>query len=110
MAFAKKKEFASLINYLGGHWHAGAKLKSTKQWIYPNPEFTEIDEYGFSALPAGSHSLHNTFDHLGLTCLWWCSTEYDSLDAWYYETGCYGHLQWGDYPKLNAFSVRCLKD
>jgi len=92
-----------------GFYDAIGNLKSINGWTSHNREKPESDQYGFTALPAGAHSLYNEFHGIGGRAFWWSSTSIDSIYAWYFEVADYP-IGVGDHPKLNAFSVRCLKD
>lgn len=68
---------------------------------------------GFTGRPGGFRKGFGYFDELGLTGVWWSSTESDSLKA-YLRALCFGLanvgiLKGADY-KSNGFSVRLLLD
>jgi uncharacterized protein (TIGR02145 family) len=112
-------EWSVLINYLdptadGGNNSpniAGGKLKSTglQYWLSPNQDAT--NESGFSGFSSGLRNFNGTFYNIGLSDVWWSSTEYATNIAWvrslFYVYGnadrSYGNKQYG-------FSVRCLRD
>ncbi len=67
-------EWMILINYCGGEFEAGAKLKEegTSHWIQPNAGAT--NESGFTALPGGSREKFGG-SLMGESGFWW--TSYD---------------------------------
>ena len=97
-------EFFTAVAGVGG---AGGKyLKSTTGW---NSSGNGTDNYGFSALSAGSY--HGVDYDEGNNTAFWSSTEYGSYLAYSivlaYDSD---HVGAGDFEKDNGFSVRCLKD
>jgi uncharacterized protein (TIGR02145 family) len=108
------KEWKTLFSEVGGSSTAGMVLKSRTGW-YGSGGGT--DAYGFSALPAGSRLAYGHiyydpyFSGGGNDAGFWSVTEYSYsyayhlyLDYEYEET----HLIY--LNKLNAISVRCLKN
>ncbi|PKK82042.1 MAG: hypothetical protein CVT49_15770 [candidate division Zixibacteria bacterium HGW-Zixibacteria-1] len=93
----------------------GNKLKDTgtTHWCM---NMGATNESGFTALPGGYLDSHDG-PCVGMTydALFWSSTEYDSIDAWYRRLYCgwssavcrYHSL---DKSKRYGFSVRCVKD
>jgi uncharacterized protein (TIGR02145 family) len=102
------KEYETLIDYLGGTWVAGGKLKSLNSWAYPNTGAT--NETGFSALALGY--LSAGFGGIGSSGAWWTSTEYSTTEAYYLDMGYnYASASAGyTSKKLNGFSVRLIQD
>jgi uncharacterized protein (TIGR02145 family) len=105
------KEWTTLIDYLGGEYVAGGKLKETgtAHWISPNTGAT--NEKGFMALPGGLRSSIGIFERIGFNGLWWSSTE-DSLTIararlMFYDLG---HVTKYNSFKKDGFSVRCVRD
>jgi uncharacterized protein (TIGR02145 family) len=104
-------EWQRLIEYLGGEFVAGGKLKESgiAHWSSPNIEATNAS--GFTALPAGSRDNGNgAFNHTGTyTYFWSASGSRDS--AWGYNLSFYyagiGHFE---FDKTFGISVRCIKD
>ena len=76
-------EWDALATAVGGTSVAGTKLKSTTDWS----SGAGTDDYGFSALPAGSYS--GSFYSLGSYAYFWTATEYNSSYAYYryFDTG-----------------------
>ena len=107
-----KEEWSALIDTLGGAVSAGKRLKSITGW---DKNGNGVDDFGFSALPAGKASSAPfyglSFRDDGVGTLFWSSTEGD-------DVGAYGVSLWNysDVADLDYFfkdlgsSVRCVKD
>ena len=107
-----KEEWRALIDTLGGAVSAGKRLKSITGW---DKNGNGVDDFGFSALPAGKASSAPfyglSFRDDGVGTLFWSSTEGD-------DVGAYGVSLWNysDVADLDYFfkdlgsSVRCVKD
>ena len=105
------KEWATLIDFLGGESVAGGKLKENglKHWGSPNTGAT--NQYGFTALPAGIRGISGAFGFNTYDGNWWSSTESDAENAW--SRGIdYARMDVLFYAgtKRNGLSVRCIKD
>jgi uncharacterized protein (TIGR02145 family) len=78
-----EKDWASLIDFLGGENLAGTKLKASgDDWSGRNT--SGRNESGFSLLPAGSRAMHkrsDDFQSLGRSTTLWTSTATTSRDA-----------------------------
>jgi uncharacterized protein (TIGR02145 family) len=108
-------DFNLLINYLGGEFVAGGKLKAINLWESPNIGAT--NESGFSGLPGGgrNHYVDDLpFYNLGTMTMWWsASIDFVGLQSAFqfglsFEDG-FAHKEIIGYKK-DAFSIRCLKD
>ena len=107
-----KEEWVALLDTLGGANSAGKRLKSITGW---DKNGNGVDDFGFSALPAGKASSAPfyglSFSDDGVGTLFWSSTEGD-------EFGAYGVALWNYFDKADldyyfkdlASSVRCVKD
>ena len=108
-------EWTTLENHLGGSSLAGGSLKGTAMqptlggWNPPNTGATNSS--GFTALPGGFRSLHGGFFNLAYNGCWWSlSTGFGS--------SAYGRLlsdlsivfDGFNNPRIDGFSVRCMKD
>ena len=114
-----KKEFESLIEFLGGNNIAGEKLKDTSShWMAPN---LASNESGFRALPGGIIYYTNPtsqdkvdFIENGESCVLWTATEGDENTTNRYDLV----LRYDDDRALirqgpleiTGASVRCVKD
>jgi uncharacterized protein (TIGR02145 family) len=104
-------DWITLTTFLDGEGVAGGKLKETGtvHWINPNSNAT--NESGFTALPGGYRNYFGTFSGITGYCYWWCSTEYDSILAWYimlyYNAG---NVLRTANNKKDGFYVRCVRD
>jgi len=67
------------------------------------------DEFGFSALPGGRSSFGG-FYRVGDLGYWWSSTEASPLRAWCRQMTLGGTVNRWDVPKVDGFSVRCVRD
>jgi uncharacterized protein (TIGR02145 family) len=116
-------EWTILVQYLGGEYRAGGKLKEqgTNHWINPNSGASDV--YGFTALPGGFRTGLNPGSSraMGYVGRWWVSTE--SANPWFASLDSV--LMWArcstiffDGPvvvmgiglKTNGYSIRCMKD
>ena len=103
-------EFNTLLENIGGSSVAGLKLKSTSGW---NSNGNGLDEYGFTALPAGTFDGHWTYNNLLNKTNFWSSDSGKSGDT------VYGLYMGNDVDEAKitlfgsssyGFSVRCIKD
>ncbi len=89
-----------------GH-DVGMNLKSKTGWN----ELNGTDKFGFSALPAGFRNLEFTYQCMGEQACFWTCTENSEEDALLrtlsYADENSGRWYW---PKINGFSLRCVKD
>jgi uncharacterized protein (TIGR02145 family) len=105
-------EWTILINYLGGEYVAGGKLKETGtiHWEYPNVGAT--NQSLFTALPGGwRSSTDGSFGYIGFYGDLWTSTESSTSNAWlcslYYNDES---IIKGGENKKQGLPVRCIKD
>ena len=111
------KEWATLVDYVGGGETAGTKLKSSTGWKSFNDVPAGTDEYGFSALPGGCGHSDGDFSASDYG-YWWSATEdvADNYgDSWvgvnirgmgYSHESVDGYLD----EKTKLFSIRCVVD
>ncbi len=106
-------EWNQLIDYLGGQYTAGGKLKEegTSHWIAPNTGATNSS--GFTGLPGGEFASGDGFFGINSFGLWWSETENapgssiaSYKDLRYSESS----VNLGSLFKEYGFSVRCVKD
>jgi len=105
------EEWQKLVDYLGGDFVAGGKLKEvgTAHWKSPNVGAT--DETGFSALPAGTRYGDGGFINMRENTLFWSNSvnhSYSSYDR--ALTFDYAGVYWGNDQKRCGLSIRCVKD
>jgi uncharacterized protein (TIGR02145 family) len=117
-------EYTGLIDYLGGEYVAGGKMKEAglEHWCgyyqnYPDNCINEsaTNESGFTALPAGSrHVSYGDYSGLGRECYFWTS---DTEDIGVGGYGSYRRLEFDESRLVMGgssfrfgFSVRCIKD
>jgi uncharacterized protein (TIGR02145 family) len=107
-------EWTVLIDYLGGEFVAGNKMKSIglEYWNWKNPNENATNESGFSGLPGGLRiGDYDKFINVSANGFWWSSTESSVTSAWYRSLSYNDEgasRSYGD--KQRGFSVRCLKD
>jgi uncharacterized protein (TIGR02145 family) len=103
-------EWRTLIDFAGGKYVAGTKLKATSEW---DGNGNGTDDYGFSALPGGCLSADGRFE-VGDFGLWWSATEYGSNDAYnqdiYWGSNMSSSNIWQAGRKSDLLSVRCIQD
>jgi len=109
-------DWKTLLNFTGGTpKKAGKALKAKSDWEEPGD-----DVFQFSALPGGKMDRNYmyperpiTFDNVGKFGYWWTTGECSiSYCAQYWQINDSGGLEEnnGFYDKIDAFSVRCIKD
>lgn len=103
-------EWTILEDAVGGSSTAGMYLKATSGWESYSG-ISNLDSYGFSALPAGFRDGYGNFGYVGDIADFWSATEYDTDHAYYrdlYYSSAYMRTDY--YYENSAFSVRCVKD
>lgn len=109
------KEWVTLTDYLGGDTVAGVKLIAAGNWLEEPPEPSNINESGFTALPAGtlfwrSYQSHQwaVFENFNFLALWLTSEKTEEsvfvlgFDGWF--------LMKSNMITNNGLSVRCIRD
>jgi len=81
-------------------------LKATSGW---NNDGNGEDKYGFAALPGGVGWSNGHFVSVGYGGNWWSSTEWGGNASYRYMDWGKG-ARWGDLPRSEFLSVRCLQD
>lgn len=108
-----ESEWMTLINFLGGEYVAGGKMKEsgTIHWSSPNTGATNMS--GFTGLPGSYRNVYGEFSTTAYlkNGYWWSSTEKDAKDAFYFRL----HYDNDDVSKIflgktNGFSIRCIQD
>lgn len=109
-----KKEYETLLLAVGGGATAGLALKSTSGWnqdIYYNTSGCGVDNFGFSALPAGWRSYVGECNAVGRTTSFWTTKECTNGKAYDFGLGAHkDDASLGCADKVSATSVRCVKD
>ena len=119
-----KKEWSTLVDYLGGKPIAGGKLKEVGTTHWGDYNIGATNESGFSALPGGIKSLEFTGDtiwqNIGYFGYWWSSTVDDRQNYLYYyyalvlvssSIRAFSAQEQGDNGFIDCgLSVRCVKN
>ena len=103
-------EWGVLIDYLGGQWVAGGKLKEAGlvNWYSPN---VATNSSLFSALPGGKRDFVGNYDEIGNVGYYWSSSEHGySYARFVYMYSYTDQILSYSLDKNSSFSVRCLKD
>ncbi|WP_295052802.1 fibrobacter succinogenes major paralogous domain-containing protein [uncultured Fibrobacter sp.] len=101
-------EWSTLFSTVNGNSAVGKTLKSTSGWA-SNGNGT--DTYGFSALPAGGKAGNDVFYNVYFYAYFWSAEGHYDGDAYFMKLTENNEGAILDYDsKLNAFSVRCLKN
>lgn len=107
-------EWTELIDYLGGQYVAGGKLKETGTTHWESPNTGATNESGFTALPGGDRCVNDKFSYLGLRGFWWNATEGEhdpNTTAWFYGMDwIVSRIESYYDSKEIGFSVRCVRD
>jgi uncharacterized protein (TIGR02145 family) len=99
-----------LVNYAGGTFKAGEKLKSTSGWS-GGSSYNGTDNYGFSAMPGGYRGLDGSFVNAGYGGDWWTAAEGENNNAYFrYMNYNYDYVVEAYLDKGGGFSVRCVGD
>lgn len=105
------KEWATLIDFLGGINVAGRKLKETgtTHWKSLNSEATNAS--GFTALPGSYRNSDGRFGDIGFKGYWWSASKEAAYYAWDFSiSGDISNVT-KDFHYIDlGFSVRCIKD
>jgi len=113
-----ESEWDQLHKYLTANGHTngeGDALKTTTGWAYnssDNKDGNGSDNYGFSAVPAGSRgSEAGQFDSEGELGVWWTNTEHSGIEGvGYFVTYNFDKIDVDAVNKVVGLSARCLKD
>lgn len=120
-------EWTQLTAFIsGGTESGGNQLKSCRQVNAPSggrcateqhPRWDEhsvyhgTDEYGFSALPAGSRDNYGNYNFMGFNAYFWSASEHFRKYAWLRTLYFNNSNVLSNYSdKRLGFSVRCLRD
>lgn len=102
------KEWALLIEFLGGEVTAGSSLKNTVGWF---DNGNGNNSSGFSGNPGGYRNPDGTYGPPAKYGNWWSSTEYNTYSAWYYLLSYVNEsVGRSSYSKGCGISVRCIRD
>ncbi len=100
-------EWNTLIDFCGGEYEAGCRLKETGTFHWEWPNTCATNESGFSALPGGArYFADGTFYKIKEIGLYWASDVCYRLGL----GSSYGSTSMIYWYKQAGFSVRCIKD
>ncbi len=105
------EEMTALMEYLGGQFVAGGKLKETGTTHWKSPNTGATDEIGFTGLPGGYKSPDGIWQYLGEYGNYYTTSDSSTTHAYRYYLS-YQH-KWifrAASHKNYCFSVRCVKD
>lgn len=105
-----EKECKKLIDFLGGKFNSGEKLKAANTGEETVNRNRGNNESGFTGLPAGRYAM-GKFEGVGIFWVWWTSTKNNKFTASdvslkfdeYWVSEGHTYLE-------NGQSVRCVKD
>ena len=105
-------EWMILADFLGGQNTAGGKLKETGTSHWQSPNTGATNESGFTGLPGGSWTeMFLTYHVINTRGYFWTSSQVNVNSAWNYNLAHHTILNnRAESSKLDATSVRCLKD
>jgi uncharacterized protein (TIGR02145 family) len=105
-------EFAQLIDYLGGYWVAGYKMKSAGGWFSPEEDGNGSNSSGFNGHPGGdAYPNDDTFYFETIRGFWWSSSVSGSSAAWtHYLIYNKEYASRSDLNRDSGFSARCVQD
>lgn len=106
-------EWTTLVNYLGGDAIAGGKLKEPgiAHW-YEVPDTTTTNSC-FEALPGGERNYNISTPFFQLTYFgnWWSSSDAGTAGAYWFNLSANNtYTSRGTVPKVEGFSIRCIKN
>lgn len=106
------EDWKQLVDFLGGYWVAGAKLKAMDTWHWFRSDTIATNETGFSALSAGLRDGGSGyFRNVGKNSYFWSSTEASEDYAYFRGLFFFSHVIYHNYlNKQFGFSVRCIKN
>ena len=106
---ASNTEWSTLVNYVGGASVAAGVLKDAGTIHWWSPNTGAINQYAFTAYPGGAR-WGSAYGSCGETGMFWTSSATGSEAASIWMNFDNTSVQYQNYPKINGFSVRCIKD
>jgi len=107
-------ELEELVQFAGGSYKAGEKLKAKSGWTILDKGGT--DDFGFAGLPGGWGNKDYKFIDVEERGQWWCATE-EGNEGWRAERAYSYYMDSSDNNVSNIcdhksflYSVRCIKD
>ncbi|MBL0013594.1 MAG: fibrobacter succinogenes major paralogous domain-containing protein [Flavobacterium sp.] len=105
-------EWTTLINFLGGPYQAGHKMKSVSQWTIEYAQMLpNLNSSGFTGLPGGYLGNNGGYQDILIGGYWWSSTLNNNGNPYIVSLlNSSNNCQTGTTIKNNGISVRCIKD
>jgi len=104
-------EWYTLINFLGGEYFAGGKMKETGTTHWNSPNVGATNTSGFLAVPGGNRWPQGDFGLIGTISTWWSTTQISDSTYWICNADNSGEAIFhGTVNKKYGFSVRCVKN
>lgn len=101
------KEWSILVNYLGGEYKAGKKMKEVNAW-YPS-QGNNLS--GFAGLPAGVRFRKGMFFGINDRAAFWSSSLSSNISVWCWYLDLIDiFISRGEDFVNSGFSVRCIKN
>ena len=103
-------EVVNLLRSTDASDYDGHKLVALSGWEPSSRVPKGTDDFGFSALPAGTKMYIDDFRYAKVEAYFWSSTESGDYHAVTMELDDSGYERTMDYVKLHAYSVRCVQN
>jgi M6 family metalloprotease-like protein/uncharacterized protein (TIGR02145 family) len=104
-------DWTILIDYLGGQYIAGGKLKEAGTTHWQSPNVGATNESGFTALPGGTCLEDGAFINIGTSGYWWSSTEdRPGVSVGRQLNYYFDAVDFPTFYNQDGLSVRCVKN
>jgi uncharacterized protein (TIGR02145 family) len=108
---AKDSEWLTLLNYLGGNYIAGGKLREIGKTHWGSVGSPASNESGFTALPGGLRYANGLYTLISSDGFWWSTTAQSNDFAYGFYIYLNSNIANHDlYNVTYGLSVRCVKD
>lgn len=104
-------DWKSLAKFLGGESNAGILLKSKYNQKWDSITTSNVNPYGFSALPGGYRDFDGFYHDIGKSANYWSSVSADFSSAYSFDIEYeFSGLLEGVEDKKSGLSIRCVSD
>lgn len=104
-------EWSTLTTYLGGESDAAPKLMEAGNSHWQEPNVSQTDDYGFTAIPGGYRKYSGGFGNQLKAAYWWSGTESSADNGWFrYIYFSFNNINTSNTQKATGMNVRCIKD